>query len=75
MKAIVGFSKICPKYTPDQEEKIKQKIVNIANKIDEVEKENRDYSEHCKAFREIMQTTLWVFVVTVALYSLHRSFY
>jgi hypothetical protein len=63
MKAILGFSKVCPKYTPEQEEKLKQKIINISKQIDEIEKKFPDFHEHCKAFREIMQTTFWVFVV------------
>jgi hypothetical protein len=36
MKSIVGFSKVCPKFTPEQEEKLKQKIMNVAKKIDDL---------------------------------------
>ena len=63
MKDIMGYSKVCKKFTPDQEEKLKTKIMVITKDIDQVEKKNRDFSDHCRTFREIMQTAFWVFVV------------
>ena len=51
MKAILGFSKVCPKYTPEQEEGLKKKIMDIGKKIDDLEKNHHDFSEHCKCFR------------------------
>ena len=61
-KAVLGFSKICKKYSGEQEEKLKQKIMDIAKNIDSIEKENPDFSDHCRTFREVMQTAFWVFV-------------
>ena len=43
MKSIVGFSKICPKFTPEQEEKLKQKIMDVTKKIDILEKKSPDF--------------------------------
>jgi len=36
--------------------------MNISKEIDEIDKKSPDYSDHCRTFREILQTTLWVFV-------------
>lgn len=73
MKAILGYSKACKKYSGEQEEKLKQKIMNIANKVDEVEKKSPEFSDHCRTFREIMQTAFWVFVVIYRRFSLPPS--
>ena len=75
MKSILGYSKVCPKFTPEQEEKLKQKIMNVAKKLDDLEKRSPDFHEHCHAFREVMQTTFWVFVVTFSLCSQLQNFY
>lgn len=74
MKAILGYSKTCKKYAPEQEEKLKQKIMDISKKIDDLEKKSPDFSDHCRTFREIMQTAFWVFVVTVLRFSLLLNF-
>lgn len=75
MKSILGYSKICPKFAPEQEEKLKQKIMNVAKKLDDLEKRKPDFHEHCHAFREVMQTTFWVFVVEYSLCSQLHNFY
>ena len=48
--------------------------MNIAKKLDDVEKKNGDFHDHCKAFREVMQTVFWVFVVMIWRYSLLHNF-
>ena len=48
---MIGYSKVCPKFTAEEEDKLKQKIMGISKKIDAVENGNRDFQEHCKAFR------------------------
>lgn len=40
MKMILGYSKVCKKFSQDQEEQLKQKIMDISKKIDDVEKKN-----------------------------------
>ena len=64
MEFILGFSRVCKKYSKEQEDVLKQKIIDIAKKIDEVDKKSPDFSDHCRTFRDAMQTTFWVFVVS-----------
>ena len=73
MKSIISYSTICPKYSPEQEEKLKQKIMNFAKQIDEIDNKHPDFRDHCKCFREVMQTIFWVFVVSTCSCSLLRS--
>lgn len=63
MKDILGYSKTSKKFSPAQEEKLKTKIMVIGKEIDEVDKKSPEFSDHCRTFREIMQTAFWVFVV------------
>ena len=73
MKSIISYSTICPKYSPEQEEKLKQKIMTIANQIDQIDNKHPDFRDHCKCFREVMQTVFWVFVVRIGSCSLPPS--
>lgn len=64
MESILGFSRVCKKYSPGQEDILKQKVMDYANKIDDLDKKYPDYRDHCRTFKDALQTVFWVFVVS-----------
>lgn len=65
MKSILSYSQVCKKYTPQQQEKLKNIFINLSNvDIEAIIKKNPKFIDHCKAVKEILSATFWVFVST-----------
>jgi|688.fasta_scaffold1209056_1 hypothetical protein len=63
MKQILGFSTSCKKYSPQQEEKLKQMFMDLSKQTEDFEKKNVEYIDHSRTIRELISVTFWVFVV------------
>jgi hypothetical protein len=63
MKQILGFSASCKKYSAQQEEKLKQKFMDLSKQTEDFEKKNIEYIDHSRTIRELLSVTFWVFVV------------
>ena len=51
MKQILGFSVSNKKFTPQQEEKLKQKFMDLSKQTEDVEKKSADHIDHSRAIR------------------------
>lgn len=51
MKQILGFSTSSKKFTPQQEEKLKQKFMDLSKQTEDVEKKSVDHIDHSRAIR------------------------
>lgn len=63
MKTILSYSQISKKYSPSQEEKLKNIFISLSNSIEDIIKKNPNFIDHSKAVKEILSATFWVFVV------------
>ena len=63
MKSIMAYSLFCKKFSPEQEEKLKQKFYALSKETEGIEKGNLEFIDHTRAVRELISTTFWVFVV------------
>jgi hypothetical protein len=63
MKQILGFSTSNKKYSPQQEEKLKQKFMDLSKQTEDLERKNAEHIDHCRTIRELVSVTFWVFVV------------
>jgi hypothetical protein len=63
MKLILNYSQFCKKFSPAQEEKLKNIFIQLSNEIETILKKNVEFVDHCKAMKEILSATFWVFVV------------
>jgi hypothetical protein len=74
MKQILGFSTSSKKYSPQQEEKLKQKFLDLSKQTEDLEKKVLEYIDHCRTIRELISVTFWVFVVNNLPYSRLQNF-
>ena len=74
MKQILGFSTSSKKYSPQQEEKLKQKFLDLSKQTEDLEKKSLEYIDHCRTIRELISVTFWVFVVNYLQYSQLQNF-
>ena len=61
MNNIVNYSSSCPKFDSKTENALKEKFMNYSKRTEAIEK-NQNFIPHCKAFRELISATFWVFV-------------
>lgn len=69
MKLILGYSSVCKKFSQDQERKLQEKFKALSKETEDLEKKGVDYIDHCRAIRELLSTTFWVFVVDTPSFS------
>ena len=51
MKQILGFSTTSKKFSPQQEEKLKQKFMDLSKQTEDVEKKSIEHIDHSRAIR------------------------
>ena len=61
MRDIMDYSSICKKFEGAMEQSLQQQVKDLAAQINKVE--NPNFSYHCKAIKEILGATFWVFTV------------
>jgi hypothetical protein len=75
MKQILGFSTSNKKFSPQQEEKLKQKFMDLSKQTEDLERKGVEYIDHCRTIRELLSVTFWVFVVDHLLFSQLHNFW